>query len=99
MKSKKAKPTKLILLILGLGLLSYFLFGGNQNFYRYWKYRTEKNQLKKEIRALQVEKAKLIEEIERLKNNPEYIEYIARTQYNMGKKGEKVIKFSKGDNK
>ena len=50
----------------------------------------QKQDLEKEINALEMEKGKLEEMKSNLESDPEYIEKIAREKYKMKKKEEKV---------
>jgi len=52
----------------------------------------KKQDLIQEIEQLELTKAELDSIKNRLENDPTYIERIAREEYNMKKKGEKVIK-------
>ena len=50
----------------------------------------QKNDLENEIKILEAEKKQLEIEKDKIKNDPEYIEKIAREKYKMKKKDEKV---------
>lgn len=69
-----------------------FFINGPRGTLQYFKAYKEKQQLEKEIEALEAEKLKLIEEKKKLETDPEYIEKYARERYTMKKKGEKVYK-------
>ncbi len=55
----------------------------------------ENERLQVEIADAQNEQAQLNLETELMKNNPAYVEHIARDQLNMGKPGETIIRFDK----
>lgn len=76
--------TAVILLI-----ISIFLFA-DRGFIHFYKSYNEQQELKKEIEKLQKKKELLIEEKDKLQNDPKYIEKIAREKYKMKKKDEKV---------
>ncbi|HES58966.1 MAG TPA: septum formation initiator family protein, partial [Caldithrix sp.] len=52
----------------------------------------KKQNLENEIQELETTKVELDSIKNRLENDPEYLEKIAREEYNMKKEGEKVIK-------
>ena len=58
-------------------------------------YKDEKAKLEREISAAQEDQDQLKLETEHMKNDPAYVENIARDQLNMGKPGETVIRFDK----
>ncbi len=78
-------------LFLVIALLFIFL-SGPRGTIRYFKARQQKEQLQQDIKQLQAQKTHLDSLRIRLKNDPDYIEKLAREEYNMKKKGEKVYK-------
>ncbi len=58
-------------------------------------YKAELARLQREISAREDEQAELKLETEHLKNDPAYVEHIARDQLNMGKPGETIIRFDR----
>ena len=58
-------------------------------------YKDEKANLQRKIAAANDEQARLELETEHMKNDPAYVEQIARDRLNMGKPGETVIRFDK----
>jgi len=58
-------------------------------------YKGELAKLQREISARQDEQAQLKLETEHMKNDPSYVEHIARDQLNMGKPGETIIRFDR----
>jgi cell division protein FtsB len=58
-------------------------------------YKAELSKLQNQIAARQDEQAELKLETEHMKNDPAYVEHIARDQLNMGKPGETIIRFDR----
>ncbi len=93
-KNKKLNPRFLkIILSIFILLLVYFLFiSGPRGSWQLYKSDREKQQLQEDIQKLELRKAELDSEKNKLENDPGYIEKIAREKYNMKKKGEKVYR-------
>lgn len=70
-------------------ILTLFLFA-DRGFLHFYRSYNEREILEKEIEALQQKRDTLLQEKDKLKNDPEYIEKIAREKYKMKKKDEKV---------
>ena len=58
-------------------------------------YRDELAKLNTQISARQEEQTQLKLETEHMKNDPAFVEHIARDQLNMGKPGETIIRFDR----
>jgi len=58
-------------------------------------YKTELAKEQREIAAALETQAQLKLETEHMKNDPAYVEHIARDQLNMGKPGETIIRFDR----
>jgi cell division protein DivIC len=58
-------------------------------------YKAELARLQREIAARQEEQTQYKLETEHMKNDPAYIEHIARDKLNMGKPGETIIRFDR----
>ena len=58
-------------------------------------YKDEKSKLQREIAAAYESQQQLELETQHMKDDPAYVEHIARDQLNMGKPGETVIRFDK----
>jgi len=58
-------------------------------------YKAELAKLQDQIASRQEEQAELKLETEHMKNDPAYVEHIARDQLNMGKPGETIIRFDR----
>ena len=88
----RGRRPHLILAIAGL-LLIYSFFTGATGFVRIAKLHLEKSQLEQEKQKLL---AKLVDiEItkKRLQNDPQYIEFIARTRHFLSRPGETIYRF------
>lgn len=59
-----------------------------------WKKREELQRLEKQTVQLEEENEILRKDIDRLQNDPEYLEEIARKQYGLLKKNEQVFEFA-----
>lgn len=81
---------KLLVLLILIAVISLIL--GDYGFFSYWKIRQQEKQARIEqeyLREVEQEKAR---ERDRLQNDLEYIEKIAREKYRMSKKGEIVYR-------
>jgi len=76
-------------------LLMFTLFGEN-GFADLYRLKTERDILLKKNDELIRENLSLYREIERLKNDPEYVENVARNELGVIGKDEVVIKVKKG---
>ena len=76
--------------IILLILLQLFVFR-DEGLYTLLKLRQEINEMEAHIQRLEIEKAELESERDRLLNDPEYLERIAREKFRMAKPGEKVF--------
>lgn len=75
--------------IIVLLIVSVFLFA-DRGFLHFYRSYNEREQLREEIEELEKKKVLLLEEKEKLENDPQHIEKIAREKYKMKKKEEKV---------
>ena len=92
MTGRKSKNSKRWLFgFLGVLALTVFLSLGKRGFIAQIRVRQEKKRLQRTIEALENRKEALEEEMEKL-DDPEYIEKIAREEYGMAKKNEKVYR-------
>jgi cell division protein FtsL len=58
-------------------------------------YKDQKAKLEREIGAAEEDQAQLELETQHMRDDPAYVEHIARDQLNMGKPGETIIRFDK----
>tara|TARA_Y100000815_G_scaffold253325_1_gene258482 strand:+ start:108 stop:377 length:270 start_codon:yes stop_codon:yes gene_type:complete len=77
-------------LILILGGL--FLISNDMGIVKWYQLRKERNRIKAEIDQFIQNEAILTDELDRLKNDEEYIKKIAREKFHMVKPGEKVFR-------
>ena len=75
----------------GMVFLLYVFLFGNHGLIRFYQLQHRKNQLVKTIEELKKEQESLKEEINLLTTNFHYIEKVAREEYQMGKKNEKIF--------
>lgn len=78
-----------IILLFIIIIVTVFLFA-DRGFIHFYDSYNERQLLQEEIKALELKKDTLIKEKDKLENDPEYIEKIAREKYKMKKKDEKV---------
>lgn len=85
---------KILLSIVSLVLFSLLLFimFSDSGLADLFKLRSEKDRLIQENARLKRENLRLYRTIERLKNDPEYIESIARKELGMIREGEVILK-------
>ena len=77
----------LILIVSGL-----FLVSNDMGIIRWYKLRSERNQIQMNIERLIQEEVELTSELDRLTNDKEYIKKIAQEKFHMVKPGEKVFR-------
>lgn len=98
--NRRQKPTagqekrflQIVAVIAGCSLLWLLLAPGSGLLALFSK-RSEKKQLEREIVQLKTENADLKNSINRLKNDPQYLEDVARKKYGFLKENEKVFDF------
>ena len=103
MRKKPKKPltplqqNRLLKLILALvvGSTLWILFAPGTGVYSLLKLRNQALELETQTQQLIETNEALRAEIDRLKNDPVYLEQIAREKYGMLKKNERVFDFSK----
>ena len=88
---KKRIHKKILILIVIIGGL-IFLFA-NKNFQTLLNLNKEITRLRQRIAGLEEENRRLKEELEAVKNDPEYIESLARRELGLIKPGETKYKF------
>ncbi|MCJ7496808.1 MAG: septum formation initiator family protein [candidate division Zixibacteria bacterium] len=87
------KILRRLLFLLFLASVFYLYFGGNYGFLRILSLKKEKESIILETKRLQAQNMDLELEKEKLKNNPFYIEKVARERYGMAKEDEVIYKF------
>jgi cell division protein FtsB len=78
--------------VLGLALTGLLVFGGT-SLVRTWQMQREVEALEREIQRLRTEARELSDTVDRLRDDPTFIEQIAREGLGLVKPGEKVLKF------
>jgi|TARA_B100001093_G_C26145820_1_gene725310 cell division protein FtsB len=86
---------KILLGLLGLVLVIWFLFVDVYSLKTRWDLGQQKKELIRKTEELKSESETLEQDIQKLENNPDLIEKIAREEYGMKKPGEKVYKIKK----
>ncbi len=86
--NKKLSFWSLFILFLILGLVF-----GKQGLYPLWKLRKEKILYTKRVERLKRDNQRLMREVYRLRNDPEYIEAIIRREMKMVRDNEIIIYF------
>jgi cell division protein FtsB len=89
-RSKRRKRIRnLVLLSVFIALLMFFI-SGPRGTYRLFSFTKQKHDLEHEIENLEYENKELQIIKDKLENDPDYIEKVAREEYKMKKKDEKV---------
>jgi len=91
MAATQRKFIRGILLLIGVTLLIIFIFG-DHGLLQLYKLKQERQQVQIHITQLRENREKLIAEKNRLENDLDYIEKLARERFKMAKTGEKVFK-------
>ena len=68
-----------------------FLVSNDMGIIRWYKLRSERNQIQMNIERLIQEEVELTSELDRLTNDKEYIKKIAQKKFHMVRPGEKVF--------
>lgn len=76
--------------------LLWLLFAPGSGVLSLWKRREELKRLEEQTVQLEEENEILRKDIDRLQNDPEYLEEIARKEYGLLKKNERVFEFAPG---
>jgi cell division protein FtsB len=77
------------MVVLAVGLA---VFGVKESV-RAWQMRHDMRAVEREVEALRAKQAELTGTVERLRNDPLYIEKLAREEMGMVREGETVLKF------
>ena len=79
-------------------MLIIFFFFGDHGVSRLYSVKKEKTKLLQDIDSLRVEHENLVVERERLDNDLDYIEKLARERHRMAKPGEKLFRVVEKEN-
>lgn len=88
-----------IIFILVVMSLLWILFAPGAGLFSFFTKRGELKDIEKETTLMEVENKTLEKDIENLLHDPEYLEEVARKDFELLKKNEKVYDFSKEDKK
>jgi cell division protein FtsB len=77
------------MVVLAVGLA---VFGVKESV-RAWQMRRDMHGVEREVQALRTKQAELTRTVDRLRNDPLYIEKLAREEMGMVREGETVLKF------
>jgi len=77
------------MVVLAVGLA---VFGVKESV-RAWQMRRDMRVVEREVEALRTKQAELTRSVDRLRNDPLYIEKLAREEMGMVREGETVLKF------
>ena len=77
------------LVVLAIGLAAF----GVKESVRAWQMRRNVHAAEREVQALRAKQAELTRTVDRLRNDPLYIEKLAREEMGMVREGETVLKF------
>ena len=80
-----------VLFLIGMSLLIIFIFG-DHGLFQLYKLKQERKKVQEHITQLRENREKLISEKNRLENDLDYIEKLARERFRMAKPGERVFK-------
>lgn len=89
------KNIMLVLAIMTMFLMLLFMVFGENSLTDLYQLKIKKDSLSKKNDALKKENLSLYREIERLKNDPEYVEDVARKELGVIGKDEVIIKVKK----
>tara|TARA_B100000315_G_C14528051_1_gene564796 strand:- start:175 stop:495 length:321 start_codon:yes stop_codon:yes gene_type:complete len=93
MKQKKSVfQNRIMIFPLVLILSSLFLISNDMGIVKWYQLRKERNRIQAEIDQFIQNEAILTDELDRLKNDEEYIKKIALEKFHMVKPGEKVFR-------
>lgn len=93
----KANKKLLFWLLLTIVLILELIFG-RQGFYSLWRLKKEKRLYARRVERLREKNKRLMEEVYRLKNDPEYVEAIIRKEMKMVRDNEIIIYFQEENN-
>lgn len=79
--------------VLLVGLCASLVVYGANGAVRVWQMKQEIRNLEREIAALRAQSERLARSVERLQNDPAYVEKLAREELGLVRKGETILKF------
>jgi cell division protein FtsB len=91
---KKRVIKNIFIISLFLGLIIAWLGFGERGFYNLYKMDQERQSYLEKIRRLEEANRELLEQIDRLRKDKDYIESVARRELNLIKKDEIIYRFN-----
>ena len=92
--NKKRVIKNILIICLFLGLIIAWLGFGERGFYNLYKMDQERQNHLEKIKRLEETNQALLEQIDRLQKDKEYIETVARRELNLIKKDEIIYRFN-----
>ena len=86
-----------LVFLICMSLIIIFIFG-DHGIYKLYKIKKKRKLIQDQITQLRIEREKIKVEKNKLENNLDYIEKIAREKYRMVKPGEKIFKVIEQEN-
>ena len=83
---------KLLLLAVALAVAAYLLLTGDAGLLRLWGRQQQLEEIEATVARLEAENDSLRQVLWRLENDLDYVEKVAREEYGMSKKGERVYR-------
>jgi len=96
-KSKLRSRLVMFAVITGSVFVIFSFFWNDYGFIRMWILNRKIDKLEKEIAMLKVQKHDLLWEIDKMKNDPEYIKRYAVEKYGYARSDQRVIQFVPAD--
>lgn len=81
-----------VLLLVGVALVIYFLIAGEHGSIRLWQTDKELAEWETQVQELEAQNDSLRTVLEKLETDLDYIEKVAREEYGMAKKGERIYR-------
>ena len=81
---------KHVLWLVVFALIVYYFFFSNSGFLTLIRLKKVENNLHEQIRVLQMQQTELQTNVDKLNNDPDYVEKIARERFQLAKKGETI---------
>jgi len=88
-RRRRWKP---LLFAAALGVVAYLFLAGDDGLLRLWERQRGLEEIEARVTRLEVENDSLLQVLWRLENDLDYVEKVAREEYGMSKKGERVYR-------
>ena len=90
---QESRYFKIVISLVVLALL-WVIFSPGSGLLAIWKKRSQLNNLQQQNLVIEAENAQLQKEIDKLQNDPAFLEEVARREHNLLKKNERVFEFA-----